>query len=221
MIKILIAEDFDILRDNLKEQLEKDAEIEVIGTAASGKEIVKLANTLDSDIILMDIEMENMYAGIQATEAIRDTKPEQKIIYLTIHETDDIIIKAMGSGAVDYIVKDSPTELIIEHIKNAYKGRPIMQAHIQNVVMKEYKRLQMSERSLLFFISNVSGLTKAERELVKLLLDDKKIKEIAQIRCVEQITVKTQIKSLLRKFGCTRTKEIVSIIKDLNLYHLF
>ena len=122
---------------------------------------------------------------------------------------------------MDYIVKDSPTELIIEHIKNAYNGRPIMQAHIQNVVMKEYKRLQMSERSLLFFISNVSGLTKAERELVKLLLDDKKIKEIAQIRCVEQITVKTQIKSLLRKFGCTRTKEIVSIIKDLNLYHLF
>ncbi len=221
MIKVLIAEDFDILRNHLKEELEKDPEIEVIGMAASGKEIVKLATELSADIILMDIEMEHIYAGIHATASIHDIKPQQKIIYLTIHETDEMIIKAMGSGAVDYIIKDSPAPLIIEHIKNAYLDKPLMQARIQNVIMQEYKRLQLSERSLLFFISNVSTLTKAERELVKLLLEDKKIKEIAEIRCVEQITVKTQIKSLLRKFGCTRTKEIVSMIKELNLYHLF
>ncbi|MEG0214882.1 MAG: LuxR C-terminal-related transcriptional regulator, partial [Hungatella sp.] len=63
--------------------------------------------------------------------------------------------------------------------------------------------------------------TAAERELVKLLLEGKKIKEIAAVRCVEIITVKTQIKSLLRKFGCRRTKEIVSIIQELNITHLF
>lgn len=87
--------------------------------------------------------------------------------------------------------------------------------------MNEYKRLQRSEQSLLFFINNVSQLTAAERELVRLLLEDKKVKEIAQIRCVEVITVKTQIKSLLRKFGCSRTKEIVTLIRALNLSHLF
>ncbi len=221
MIKILIAEDFDIIRENLKEELEKDKDIEIVAMATNGKEAVSLALENEVDIILMDIEMETTYAGIKATEEIRDKKSNQKIIYLTIHENEDMIIKAMGTGAVDYILKDSSTELIIEHIKNAYIGKPIMQANIQNVLMKEYKRLQMSERSLLFFISNVSGLTRAERDLVKLLLDDKKVKEIAEIRHVEQITVKTQIKSLLRKFGCSRTKEIVSIIKDLNLYHLF
>ncbi|RAZ09727.1 DNA-binding response regulator, partial [Klebsiella oxytoca] len=70
-----------------------------------------------------------------------------------------------------------------------------------------YSRLQRSEKSLMFFINNVSQLTTAERELVKLLLEGKKVREIAQIRCVEMITVKTQIKGLLRKFGCARTKE--------------
>mgnify|MGYP002429616814 CR=1 FL=1 len=92
---------------------------------------------------------------------------------------------------------------------------------IQNLLLKEYSRLRSSERSLLFFISTVSQMTGAERDLVRLLLDGKKLKEIAAIRCVEVVTVKTQVKSLLRKLGCTRTKEIVDIIRELNVAHLF
>lgn len=221
MITILIAEDFPVLRNDLKEQLEQDEEITVIGCAASGKEIEEMAIAMDADIILMDIEMEKINAGILAAEQIRDQKPKQKIIYLTAHETDNMIITAMGTGAVDYIVKGGDIGRVIEHIKNAYAGMPVMEAHIQETIMNEYKRLRLSEKSLLFFINNVSQLTAAERELVRLLLEDKKVKEIAQIRCVEVITVKTQIKSLLRKFGCSRSREIVSMIRELNLSHLF
>lgn len=221
MIKILIAEDFPILREDLKEKLEKDEEMTVIGCASSGAEIEQMALAMDADIILMDIEMETMNAGILAAERIRDKKPEQKIIYLTAHETEKMIILAMGTGAVDYIVKGESVEKLIYHVKAAYEGHPVMEARIQETVMNEYKRLQRSEQSLLFFINKVAQLTTAERELVKLLLEDKKVKEIAQIRCVEVITVKTQIKSLLRKFGCSRSKEIVKMIRELNLSHLF
>lgn len=221
MIKILLAEDFQVLREDLKEQLEQDEELAVIGEASSGKEAEELAFRLKPDIILMDIEMETMNAGILAAEHIRDHIPDQKIIYLTAHETEKMIITAMGTGAVDYIVKGGDIRVIIEHIKAACAGQPIMEARIQATIMNEYKRLQSSEKSLLFFINNVSQLTAAERELVRLLLEDRKVKEIAQIRCVEVITVKTQIKSLLRKFGCSRTKEIVTMIRALNLTHLF
>lgn len=221
MIKILIAEDFPIIREDLKEKLERDEELTVIGCASSGKEIEELALRMDADIILMDIEMETVDAGVTAAGHIRDEKPEQKIIYLTAHETERMIILAMGTGAVDYIVKGEPIEQIIYHIKAAYHGQPVMEARIQETIMNEYKRLQRSEQSLLFFINKVAQLTTAERELVKLLLEDKKVKEIAQIRCVEMITVKTQIKSLLRKFGCSRSKEIVKMIRELNLSHLF
>lgn len=221
MIRLLIAEDFSVLREDLKERLELDGELEVLGCAASGKEIVELALSTDADVILMDIEMEHINAGILAAEQIRDKKPEQKVIYLTSHEDENIIITAMGTGAVDYIVKGSSMENIIHHIKSAYAGKPMMEERIQHTIMNEYKRLQLSEKSLLYFINNVSQLTSAERELVRLLLDDKKVREIAQIRCVEMITVKTQIKSLLRKFGCSRSKEIVEMIRELNLSHLF
>lgn len=221
MIKVAIVEDFELIREDLKELIDSQDDMQVVWVAKTGVQAVKLAEKEMADIILMDIEMETINAGILAAEKIRDRNQEQKIIFMTAHETNEMIITAMGTGAVDYLVKGEESEEILSHIRNAFAGRATMNSRIQETIMREYSRLQRSERSLLFFIHNVSQLTAAERELVKLLLEGMKVKEIAQVRCVEIITVKTQIKSLLRKFGCSRTKEIVSMIRDLNLSHLF
>lgn len=221
MIRILVAEDFDILREDLCETLEAQPDMTVAGGAATGGEITRLALERDFDLILMDIEMESLRAGITATEAIREKKPEAKVIFLTAHETDNMILTSMGAGAVDYIVKGCDEGELLRHIREAAAGRSALDDRIQSLVMKEYTRLRRSERSLLFFISTVSQLTGAERELVRLLLEGKKVREIAAQRCVEVVTVKTQIKSLLRKFGCTRTREIIELIQELDVAHLF
>lgn len=221
MIKVAIVEDFELIREDLKELIDSQEDMQVVWAAETGVQAVELAEKEATDIILMDIEMETINAGILAAEKIRDKNSEQKIIFMTAHETNEMIITAMGTGAVDYLVKGEDSEEILSHIRNAFAGRATMNSRIQETIMREYSRLQRSERSLLFFIHNVSQLTAAERELVKLLLEGMKVKEIAQVRCVEMITVKTQIKSLLRKFGCSRIKEIVSMIRDLNLSHLF
>ena len=221
MIKVAIVEDFELIREDLKELIDSQEDMQVVWAAETGVQAVELAEKEATDIILMDIEMETINAGILAAEKIRDKNSEQKIIFMTAHETNEMIITAMGTGAVDYLVKGEDSEEILSHIRNAFAGRATMNSRMQETIMREYSRLQRSERSLLFFIHNVSQLTAAERELVKLLLEGMKVKEIAQVRCVEMITVKTQIKSLLRKFGCSRTKEIVSMIRDLNLSHLF
>ena len=221
MISILIADDFDLLREDLKELINDQPDMRVVGEAASGAAIVELARSVKSDIILMDIEMENMSAGVTAAEAIRDADPGRMILYLTAHDTEKMILTAMGTGAVDYIVKGCPDEEVLAHIRAAAAGRPLLDAKVQNTGMQEYNRLRRSERSLLFFINNVSQLTAAERELVHLLLQGKKVKEIAAARCVEVVTVKTQIKGLLHKFGCSRTKEIVEMIQQLGITHLF
>ncbi|MDF2533466.1 MAG: response regulator transcription factor [Clostridia bacterium] len=220
-IRIMIAEDFDLLREDLCELINSQSDMEVVGAAATGSQITKLAKENDCDIILMDIEMENIKAGIVAAEDIKEVKPEQKIIFLTAHETENMIFTAMGTGALDYVVKGGSEEELLHHIRRAQEGKPVMEANIQAKIMQEYSRLRQSERSLLFFINNVSQLTRAERELIHFLLQGKKVNEIAQLRCVEPITVKTQVKSLLRKFGCSRTKEIVQMIQKLNLAYLF
>ena len=165
--------------------------------------------------------METMNAGILATQEIREADPEAGIIFLTAHETREMIVTAMGAGALDYIVKGCEDEEILYHVRCALKGNPIMSNKIHETVMQEYARLQQSEKSLLFFINNISKLTATEREMIKLLLQGYKVHEIAEARSVEVSTIKTQIKGLLRKFGCSRTKEIVQIIRELNIEHLF
>lgn len=219
--RILIADDFQLLREDLTELINHQRDMEVVGTAASGKEIVSLAETTGFDLILMDIEMETMNAGIIATQKICQDHPEAGIIFLTAHETHDMIVTAMGAGALDYVVKGCEDEELLYHVRCALNGNPVMSTKIHETVMQEYARLQQSEKSLLFFINNISKLTSTEREMIKFLLQGYRVHEIAEARCVEASTIKTQIKGLLRKFGCSRTKEIVKIIKELNIEHLF
>ena len=220
-IKILIADDFPLLREDICELINHQKDMIVVGEASSGKEIVELAETIEFDLILMDIEMEQMNSGIIATQKIRDMYPNSNIIFLTSHETREIIVTAMGAGAVDYVVKGCKDEDILFHIRSAYEGKPVMESRIHETILQEYVRLQKSERSLLFFINNISKLTTVEREMIRLLLKGYKINKIAEVRCVESSTVKTQVKGLLRKFGCSRTKEIIQVIRDLNIEHLF
>ena len=221
MIKILVAEDFDLIREDLCDTLSSQEDMRVVGQAASGAEAVALAGTTGCELILMDREMETTTAGIRAAEQILEEHPDMMVIFLTAHETENMILTSMGAGAVDYIVKGCPDEELLMHIRSAAAGRPMLDAKIQNMLLKEYSRLRASEKSLLFFINSVSKLTSAERDLVRLLLDGKKVREIADIRCVEVTTVKTQIKGLLRKFGCARTRDIVELIRELNVAHLF
>lgn len=221
MIRIFIADDFQILVEDLEEMIKEQEDMCVTGTACSGREALEKLQSVQCDIVLMDIEMEEMNTGILVTEKLKEIRPELKIIFLTAHETDQIIITAMGAGAVDYIVKGISEEEVLLHIRAAYDGKTLLDNKVQKVVLKEYTRARRSEQSLLYFVNNLSALTAAERELVKLLLDGKKVSEIAAIRCVEMVTVKTQIKGLLRKFKCSRTKEIVKMIHELKLEHLF
>lgn len=220
-INIIIAEDFDLLREDLSEVIAEQVDMEVAGTASNGKEIIELAENVEHDIILMDIEMENVYAGIRAAEAIRDKHKGEKIIYLTAHETEKMILTAMGTGAIDYIVKGIPDKKLIQCIRDAYEDNTVLEGRVKELVLREYKRLQQSEKSLLFFVNNLSHLTKTERELIGLLLHNKKVREIAAARGVEVVTIKSQINKLLKKLGASRTKEITKIIKNLNLTHLF
>lgn len=220
-MKLIIVDDFPILVEDLTEYIESQKDMEVVRTANSAEELLGFYQDVDYDLILLDIEMETVNAGLRAAEVIRDHHKEAKIIFLTAHETQQFILTAMALGAADYIVKGTPYDEIGVHIRNVFSGNPVLESKVQGIIMQEYKRMKKTEESLMEFITTVSLLTPAERELIKLLLRHYKVAEIARIRSVEMVTVKTQIKSLLRKFKVSRTKEIVKIITELNIGHLF
>lgn len=219
--RIIITDDFPLLVEDLAEFINNQPDMEVVETAYSAGEILSIYENVEYDLILLDIEMETINAGLMAAETIKSNHKNAKIIFLTAHETQQFILTAMALGATDYIVKGTSYEDIAVHIRNVFRGQPVLESKVQEIIMKEYKRLKKTESSLMDFIHTVSLLTPAERELIKLLLRGYKVAEIARERSVELVTVKTQIKNLLRKFNVSRSKEIVKVINELNLSHLF
>ncbi len=221
-IKVIIAEDSDIIRENYIEILSKEEEIEVIGTSATGTGAVQLfLDGLVADIVLMDVEMETQTAGIVSAKEIFALNEDVKIIFLSVHEDERTIVSSMATGAVDYMVKNDDAEKIISHIKRAYQDKVELEMKIQKYMRNEFLRLSQTNHDMIKFTKKVSGLTPSEREIIKHLLGGLKIKDIAEIRCVESVTIKTQIGQLLKKFEVKRTKEIVKQINELQLNELF
>lgn len=181
-IRILVAEDNEILREDLCQQLNNQPDFSVTGEAPSGARAVELALAEDFDVILLDIEMESIQAGIDAAARIHPQRPQARIIYLTAHDNDDMILTAMATGAVDYFVKGSDNELLFRHIRMAYAGTPIMSAHTQEVMLREYSRLRRNETSLLYFVNTLASLTPTERELIRYLLQGLNARQISEIR---------------------------------------
>ncbi|MFH5834751.1 response regulator [Proteiniclasticum sp. C24MP] len=219
--RIIITDDFPLLVEDLAEFINNQPDMEVVETAYSAEEILSIYENVEYDLILLDIEMETINAGLMAAETIKSNHKNAKIIFLTAHETQQFILTAMALGATDYIVKGTSYDDIAVHIRNVFRGQPVLESKVQEIIMKEYKRLKKTESSLMDFMHTVSLLTPAERELIKLLLRGYKVAEIARERSVELVTVKTQIKNLLRKFNVSRSKEIVKVINELNLSQLF
>ena len=218
MSELMIADDFALIREDLKEGLEGEG-FSIKASVSSGAEAVRRYEK--GMIVLMDIEMESSDSGIKATEAILGKDENALVIFLTSHDRDDVIMTAMATGAKDFVVKGSDIKDIAEHIRRVEMGEPQLTQRVQEILMGEYKRLRHSEKSLLFFIQHLSSLTTAERELISCFMQGLKVKEIAERRFVEPVTVKSQIRTLLSKTGCSRTKEIVSLIRELGLERLF
>lgn len=222
MIRVMVVEDYDVIREDIVESISRDPEIVVVASFPDAKSAVEYYGTdPGADIVLMDIEMEEMDSGIRAAERILSTNEDAKIIFLTSHDSDAIIVSALATGAEDYVIKGASPEEIISHIHDVYENHAQLDAKVQRVVMGEYKRLRQSEQSLLYFIQHLGSLTPAEKDLVSCFLAGLKVRQIAEKRGVEASTIKSQIRTLLQKFGCSRSSEIVKIIQGLGIGHLF
>lgn len=216
-IKVLIVDDIVSIREKFQRILSQDLQIEVVGLASSGSEAVLMADAHEPHIILMDIEMENKLAGIKAAQQICEKDPTIKIIILTVHEDDEIVYSAFQTGIVDYVLKSAKPEEIIDAVIAAHNDISPIRPVIAEKIRREFQRMRKSENSMMYVLHILSQLTSSEVALLDLIAQGKSRNEIAKIRCVEMSTIKTQINTLLKKFGKSNTKEVAKIINDLNL----
>ncbi len=221
-IHVAVAEDEDFLRRDICRAIEADPHMQLCASAGTGRDICRLALERDVDVILMDIEMERSDAGIQAAARIAQQKPGIIIVFLSVHEEDDLVYQAFSAAVnVDYVVKSASYDVILRKIEDAYFSRNQIDPQIMRKLTGEFMRMRRQRSESIRFYNILFTVTPSERELIRLLLHDMKVPQIARLRCVEPATVKSQINSLLKKFQVRRSREIVSQIRRLGMEPLF
>lgn len=212
MIKVIIADDSLIVRSGLKDIIEQDNDIEVIGLATNGNETLELCKKNQPDLILMDIKMP-VCDGVEGTKLIKDKYSSVKVIIVTTFDDDSYINDALKNGADGYVLKDISDEDLIRTIKNTVNGFSTVPGNIfHNFIVKNLTQNKASSS----IASPYSGnLTLREKEIIKLIVDGKDNKEIAKNLYLVEGTVRNIIHSILSKLKLKdRTQLAVFAIKN-------
>lgn len=220
-IRVLVAEDLEVLRKHFCRLIENESDFELVGQASSGREAFALVSEHPVDVILMDIEMEIKHDGIITAKRILEQYPEIHIVFLTVHEDDESVFGAFEAGAVDYVLKTAASPEIIKSIRMAQKGTSPIRPEIAYKIRNEFTRIRKNQANLFDAMGILSQLTPSEVEIIELLLKDYKVQEIANARQVERSTIKSQINVILRKFNKKRSKEVTKLLRELNVTHMF
>ena len=219
-IRVMMADDSPEIRSYFSNIISHEEDMELAGTASSGVEAVRMARELRPDIILMDIQMETRVAGISASQQILTEFPGTKIIILTILEDDDLLFQAYCAGVIDYIIKTDATDRILTSIRNAYKNQLILRPEYAEKIIDELKRVREEQHSLLYSLNTLSRLSNSEFEVLKSLYQGLNARQISEERFVSLGTVKTQIHSILQKFGFKSVSEVVRKLHEINFDYI-
>ena len=191
-IRVLIADDHEIVRRGLRAALAEVEGIELVGEAASGREAVARAETLHPDVIVMDLVMPDM-DGVAATRAIMERFPQARILVLTSFAADDNVFPAIQAGALGYILKHSSVTHLVRAIKEVYAGEPSLDPGIARRVLHELAH-PAPDRPL-----TPEPLTERELEVLRLVAQGLTNQEIAERLVVSEVTVRTHVSNVLSK----------------------
>ena len=219
-IKILIAEDQISLRKYYVHILEQDPKIEVVADVSDGPTAIQKALELKPDVILMDIEMDTKDAGLLAAQTILSALPDTKIIILTVYEEDKLVSSAFVLGVCDYMLKKSSPGELTKAVKDAYIGQSPIRAEIAPKIRSELQRSEQYKSSFMYALNLLMTLTSTEIDILHLLSKNYSRADICKFRCVEMSTVKTQIHNILRKLNKKSIKEVLSQIRDQDVWNL-
>ena len=222
-IRVLLADDQDIIRTGLTIILNHQADIEVVGQAADGLEAIELAKQLLPDVILMDIKMPRLN-GIQATRQIVAALPKTQIIILTTYDTDDWVFDGIRAGAIGYLLKDTSGDNLAEAVRGALRGESQMDPTVARKVLREFQHVTSVGKAVVPPAPKeepLEKLTDREEEILKLLAAGLSNKEIAQQLALSEGTVKNHISAILAKLHANdRTQAVLTALKrglvDLN-----
>lgn len=192
--RIVIAEDHTILREGLRALLSTDSQFEVVGEAGDGREAIRVAARLAPDLLLMDLSMPRM-DGIAAIKAVKKQQPEVKIVALTVHKTEEYIWAALEAGADGYVLKDATHNELVLALRSVLAGKPYLSPGVSQNVITGYLQGKQGEPTP----TPWDSLSQREREVLKLIAEGNKNREIADFLCVSIKTVEKHRSNVMKK----------------------
>ncbi|MGI8387505.1 response regulator [Robertmurraya sp. P23] len=210
-IRVLLADDHPFFLYGVSTYLKTVPEIEIVGEANSGEDVVNQAKQLNPDVILMDIRMPGMN-GIEATKKIKQSNPETNILIFTMFKDDQSVFTAMRMGAKGYILKDAGKEEIIRAIKTIAAGEAIFSAEIAAKMVHYFSSTRPAASEQLF-----PELTSREREVLYLIADGATNKEIAEHLNISNKTVSNYVTNILNKLQVSSREEAIQIVNISNM----
>jgi DNA-binding NarL/FixJ family response regulator len=210
-IRVLIADDHPLYRDGMRGLLDSETGTEVVGEASSGEEAIKLAKTLQPDVILMDIKMPGIN-GIEATREILDTNPQVGILMVTMFEDDDSLFAAMRAGARGYFLKDSTGEAVVHAIRAVAGGEAIFGPGIAKRLINYFSALNRSGPPRAF-----PELTDREEEILILIARGHSNQEIAQQLFLSLKTVRNHVTHIFLKLQVADRAQAVIRAREAGL----
>jgi DNA-binding NarL/FixJ family response regulator len=197
-IQVLLVDDQSLFREGLHTLLSTQADFQVVGEAANGEEALRLAASLQPQVILMDLRMP-VLDGVSATRSLHSAHPGCRVIILTTFDDDEYVFEGLRAGAVGYLLKDAPSDKLYEAIRAAARGDSFLQPSIAAKVVAEFARLSVSAPGAK--ASLVEPLSDREVGILRLVAQGASNKEIAATLAIAEGTVKNHITSILGKLG--------------------
>jgi DNA-binding NarL/FixJ family response regulator len=222
MIRVAIADDHPIVRDGLKKLLALESDVEVTGEAGDGRAAIELVQQTDPDVLLLDLRMPNL-DGLQALQTIQQTNRRTRVIVLTASEDKNEFVQAMKLGCSGIVLKQTAPDLIVKSIRKVYSGEIWLDSHTTAAVMRQFA----SPGSELAAQGGGGGgkqrerspLSAREREIVALVAQGYKNKEMAEKMFISEQTVKNHLHNIFDKLGVSDRLELAlyAIHKGLHL----
>ncbi len=202
-IKILLADDHNIMRKGLRSLLEQHANVEVIAEAEDGRTTVKLALELNPDVVIMDISMPDLN-GIEATRQIIHTEEDIKVIALSMYSDRKFVAGMLQAGASGYLLKDCAFDELFRAIETVMNDQTYLSPKVAGTVVQDYMNQLSSKESSVF-----TSLTDREREVLQLLAEGKSTKEIASDLFVSVKTIATHRQHIMNKLNLHNIPDLV------------
>jgi DNA-binding NarL/FixJ family response regulator len=208
-ISILLAEDHTVVRESIRQTIEREADFKVVGEASDGEQAVLLAEELKPDIILMDISMPKLN-GIEATKEIKKATPQARILILTAYDYDQYLFPLLEAGAAGYLLKDVNSHDLITAIRSVYKGDVVLHPTVARKVMLRLQRVKAENPET----AGSNMLTEREATILNRAARGMTNNAIAEELNISVRTVEGSLGSIFNKLGVgSRTEAVIQAIK--------